>query len=212
MQALQVFLLSRSNPDHGFTLVELAVVMLIVCILATGGVYMFINPTAKVKSAAFGLLTDLNLARSEAVNRNRDVLVDFTIGIVDGYTICLDANEDKNCGDEPAGNIIKKLQFPKEVQFYDCSSAPPFPAGGPTKTPSGTTLAGKNGLIFGGPNHLKWQPDGTSGDNGSIIVCHQTPGNSHQVNGAPYAAVISSAATGRIRLMRWRRGKGWSMK
>ena len=73
-------------------------------------------------------------------------------------------------------------------------------------------LAGKNGLIFGGPNYIKWQPDGTSGDNGSIIVYHPAPQNPQQVKGDPYAAVISSAATGRIRLMRWRQDSGWSMK
>lgn len=205
-------LTSRDTTDHGFTLVELSVVLVIICILAAGSAFMIINPTAKVKSVAFGLLTDLNLARSEAVNRNRDVLVDFTLGTADGYLICLDESGDKNCGDEPPENIIKEVLFRKDVQFYDCLSAPPFPEGGPSKTPSGTTLAGKNGIIFGGPNYLKWQPDGTSGDNGSIILYHQAPGNPKKVKGHPYAAVISSAATGRIRLMRWRRKNGWSMK
>lgn len=98
------------------------------------------------------------------------------------------------------------------MQIYDCSAAPPYPAGGPTKTPSGTELAGKNGLIFGGPNYLKWQPDGTSGDNGSILVYHPAPQNPLLAKGATYAAVISSAATGRIRLMRWSQQKGWSRK
>ena len=198
--------------SKGFTLVELSVVMAIVCILASSAMYMYINPTAKVKGVAFGILTDLNLARSEAVNRNQDVLVDFTLGDKDGYLICLDTDADKDCNDESADNIIKKILFRKEVQFYDCMSAPPYPAGGPTKTPAGTKLAGKNGLIFGGPNYIKWQPDGTSGDNGSIIIYHPAPENSQKVKGDPYAAVISSAATGRIRLMRWRQKSGWAKK
>lgn len=212
MQALQAFLLSRSNPDHGFTLVELTVVMLIVSILAASTLYMFNNPTAKVKSAAFNLLTDLNRARFEAVNRNREVLVDFTLGSRDGYLLCLDTDGDKDCNDEAGEDIIKKVQFRKEIQFYDCLSAPPYPAGGPNKTPSGTKLAGKNGIIFGGPDYIKWQPDGTSNDNGSIILYHPVPENPQKVLGDPYAAVISSAATGRIRLMRWRHEKGWSMR
>ena len=198
--------------ERGFTLVELAVVMVIVCILATSAVYMYINPTAKVKGAAFSLLTDLNFGRSEAVNRNQDVLIDFTLGVKDGYLICLDTNSDKDCSDEATGNIIKEVLFRKEVQFYDCISAPPYPDGGPTKTPSGTKLAGKNGLIFGGPNYIKWQPDGTSGDNGSMILYHPAPNNFQKVKGDPYAAVISSAATGRVRLMRWRQENGWTMK
>ncbi len=186
--------------------------MTILCILATGVVYMYTNPTAKVKSVMFNILADLNLARSESVNRNQDILVDFILGDIDGYLICLDTDSDKECHDELAENIIKEVLFREEVQFYDCISAPPYPADGPTKTPSGTNLAGKNGLIFGGPNYIKWQPDGTSGDNGSILVYHPAKQNPQQVRGDPYAAVISSAATGRIRLMRWRQNNGWSKK
>ena len=198
--------------SQGFTLIELSVVMTVICILATGLAYMYANPTAIVKGVMFNVLADLNLARSESVNRNQDILVDFTLGNKDGYLICLDTDSDKDCDDELAEDIIKEVLFREEVQFYDCTSSPPYPVNGPTKTPSGTKLAGKNGLIFGGPNHIKWQPDGTSGDNGSIIVYHPAPRNPQQVKGDPYAAVISSAATGRIRLMRWRQDNGWSKK
>ena len=202
----------QEKPVRGFTLIELSVVIFIICLLASGSVYMFTNPTAKVKGAAFALLTDLNLARSEAVNRNQDVLVDFILGSRDGYLICLDTDADKDCHDEAAGDVIKEELLKEDVQFYDCTSAPPYPKGGPSKTPSGTSLAGKNGLIFGGPNYIKWQPDGTSSDNGSIIVYHPGRENFQEVKGSPYAAVISSASTGRVRLMRWRRQGGWSKK
>ena len=197
---------------QGFTLVEAVIVMTIVCILALAAVYMYSNPTAKVKGVTFCLLTDLNLARSEAVNRNRDVLVDFTIGARDGYIICLDTDADKDCGDETADNIIREVIFREEVKYYDCTAAPPYPVNGPSTTPAGTKLAGKNGLIFGGPNYIKWQPDGTSSDNGSIIVYHPSRHNSYTVKGDPYAVVISSAATGRARIMRWRQKQGWAMR
>ena len=208
----QYKLLKVKVQSQGFTLIELCVFMTVISILATGIVYMYTNPTAKVKGVIFNILTDLNLARSESVNRNQNVLVDFTQGDKDGYLICLDTNSDRDCNDELAENIIKEVLFRKEVQFYDCTSAPPYPVNGPTKTPSGTKLAGKNGLIFGGPNYLKWQPDGTSGDNGSIIVYHPAPQNPQEVKGTPYAAVISSASTGRMRLMRWHNKRGWSKK
>ena len=211
-QLFRYKVLNVSISSSGFTLIELMVVMTIVCILATGVVISYTNPTAKVKSAAFSILGDINLARSEAVNRNEDVLVDFTLGTKDGYLICRDTNADKDCNDEIADDVIKEVVFREEVQFYDCTSAPPFPVDGPTKTSAGTTLAGKNGLIFGGPNYIKMQPDGTSSDNGSIIIYHPAAGNPQRVKGNPYTAVISSASTGRIRLMRWRNGKGWSKK
>jgi len=212
MQPLPRVFMPQNKSVHGFTLVELSVVMVIVCILVTGSVYMFINPTAKVKSAAFGLLTDINLARSEAVNRNRDILVDFILGAKDGYRICIDIDADKDCNDEAGENIIKEVLFSTDVRFYNCISAPPYHVNGPERTPAGTKLAGKNGIIFGGPNYIKWQPDGTSADNGSIIIYHPARGNRLRVKGEPYAAVISSGATGRIRLMRWRREHGWSKK
>ena len=48
---------------HGFSMIELMVVMAIVAILATGVVFMFANPTAKVKTMAFELLGEINYAR-----------------------------------------------------------------------------------------------------------------------------------------------------
>ena len=204
--------MDRNTPARGFTLVELLTVMVITCILAFGVVFMFSNPTADVRTTAFAILADLNFARSEAVNRNQDVLVDFTLGDRDGYLICLDRDSDRDCGNEADDDIIKEVLFREAVQYYDCISAPPYPVGGPDKTPAGTPLAGKNGLIFGGPDYIRWQPDGTSSDNGSILVYHPAAENPHIVKGDPYAAVISSAATGKIRLMRYRRGKGWSRK
>ena len=146
-QLFRYKVMNVSISSSGFTLIELMVVMTIVCILATGVVISYTNPTAKVKSAAFSILGDINLARSEAVNRNEDVLVDFTLGTKDGYLICRDTNSDKDCNDEIADDVIKEVVFREEVQFYDCTSAPPFPVDGPTKTSAGTTLAGKNGLI-----------------------------------------------------------------
>jgi prepilin-type N-terminal cleavage/methylation domain-containing protein len=196
----------------GVTLLELMVVLVIISILAGGSVMMFRNPTAKVRSAIFSIQGDINLARSEAVNRNRDVLVDFTLGSEEGYQLCLDTDSDRDCSDEASADIIRKVVFGNGVRFYDCTAAPPFPAGGPTRTSSGTTLAGKNGLIFGGPTYIKMQPDGTSSDNGSIIVYCPDYDNPMVIRGDPYAAVISSASTGRIRVLRWRRDKGWSKK
>ena len=69
--------IKNCKSNRGFTLIEMMVVMVIVGILAVGVVFMFTDPTAKVKAAAFEMRGDLNLARAEAVRRNQDILVEF---------------------------------------------------------------------------------------------------------------------------------------
>lgn len=67
------------RPRHaGFTLVEAAVVMVVMCVvLATAGPGMQrLLSTQRVKSLAFDLAADLMLARSEALKRNAAVNVE----------------------------------------------------------------------------------------------------------------------------------------
>lgn len=140
--------MSRPNNNRGFTLTEVIVVMVIVAILATGVVFMFADPTAKVKAAAFELRGDLNLARAEAVRRNDDILVDFIFtaepecskkdkasfdacfsgsGNNEGYVICFDEDSDNDCSDEVLAasaaddleeKIIKTVIFKDPVKFF----------------------------------------------------------------------------------------------
>ena len=126
----------QKYPANGFTLVELMVVLVVVGILATGIVFMFNNPTGKVKAEAFDMRGNFNLARAEAVSRNLDVLIDF---VNDGYDICIDASADSDCSDEPADNFIKEVTFSNRVQYYDFT-ADPLPADGPDKTPPDTKI------------------------------------------------------------------------
>lgn|GEM_PF-999273 len=134
------------NNAYGFTLTEVLVVMVIVGILATGVVFMFADPTAKVKAAAFEMLGDFNLARAEAVRRNDDILIQFVDsaeetcskettalfadcfagGNFHGYVMCFNENQgaDDDCSDEGATatdleeKIIKTVLFRNAVQFY----------------------------------------------------------------------------------------------
>ena len=108
--------INKYKYAHGYTLVELCIVVSIICILATGSIFVFTGPTAKVKGVMFNLLTDMNFARSESVSRNQDILVDFILGERDGYLICFDADRDRDCQDEPESNIVRKVLFRKEVQ------------------------------------------------------------------------------------------------
>ena len=177
--SFNTYLLRFCNNNRGFSLVELIVVMVIVAILATGVVFMFADPTAKVKSAAFELRGDLNLARAEAVRRNNDILVDFVFtaesdcgkantasfaqcysgtGSDQGYVICFDEDGDSICSDEASTTaeleekIIKTVIFKDPVKFFaEISGSLPASPTGPTpnSAPDGITLVGNNGITLG---------------------------------------------------------------
>jgi len=224
--------------------------MIIVGILATGVVFMFADPTAKVKAAAFEMRGDFNLARAEAVKENESILVDFIFtaesdcnktnianfakcysgaGNNQGYVICFDEDDDNDCSDEAATateleeKIIKTMLFSDSVQYYDGTNLPPSPDGPQNAPPIppdtlGVSLTGadyNDGITFGDGNYIYMNSNGTSSDTGSVIVYLPKDGDSTTkiVKGKPYAVVVDSEGTGRVRLERWRPDKNdWYRK
>jgi prepilin-type N-terminal cleavage/methylation domain-containing protein len=197
------------NNDRGFSLVELIVVVVIVGILATGVVMSFTNPIAKVKAVAFELRGDINYARAVSVKENEDVLMDFNLGAVDGYQICFDVVAGGGCSNEAADDIIKEVTFRKEVQFYDFADGTALPTGGPTKTPpydsqsAGNGLANEDGIILAG-NTLELRANGTTDQDGALVIYFPDKNDRRTMRGKPYAAVIESDSTGKVTLSRWR--------
>jgi prepilin-type N-terminal cleavage/methylation domain-containing protein len=219
-------MLKTLRSSKGFTLVELFVVLVIIGILATGVVFMYTDPVAKVKAAAFNLRGDLNFARSEAVARNEDVLVDFLFdvsdecqgditkcgvaGDSDGYIICVDLDEPANDVCDATDTIVRITLFREEVQYYDPAALPPD---GPATTPvppAAVALVGADGVLFGADNHVIMQTNGTSSAGGTVVV-YVPKGNSEEIYGTPYATVMVPS-TGRVRLERWRMGDDWQRK
>ena len=213
------------RSSKGFTLVELFVVLVIMGILATQVIFMFTDPVAKVKAAAFNLRGDLNLARSEAVNRNQDVLVDFLFdvdqdcqgditqcvnaGDSDGYIICVDLDDPLNNVCDATDIIIRISLFREEVQYYDPN---PLPADGPGFTPAppaAVSLNGADGVLFS-DNRVIMQTNGTSSSGGTVVV-YVPKKNTNEIYGTPYA-IVTLPSTGRIMLMRWLRGDTWYKK
>lgn len=96
-----------SMKQVGVTLLELMIVVAIVAIFAAIGIPSMTDMvrTNRVSSARISFISDLNLARSEAIKRNTRVLI--CSGQADcvnnadwartGWIICVDANRDGAC-------------------------------------------------------------------------------------------------------------------
>lgn len=74
---------------HGFTVVELMIVVVIVGVLATlaGPSFSNLVATSRVKTAATDIHMSLVRARSEAIKRNTNITVDAPGGWASGWTI-----------------------------------------------------------------------------------------------------------------------------
>jgi len=211
----------RGQNTYGYTLIEVLVVMVIVGILATGVVFMFADPTAKVKAGVFEMRGDFNLARAEAVRRNNEILIQFldsaqetcsketaTLfghcfagGNSQGYVVCFnedaDGTPDDDCSDEDLEeNVIKTALFNELVKFYDIGAT--APAEGPDKAPNGDALTSNNGITFAG-DFFYMNPNGTSADVGSVVIYYPS---GTEIRGKPYAIDVNNI--GNVRLFRWR--------
>lgn len=227
------YLIKPGQNDKGFTLVELIVVMIIVGILAIGVVFMFADPTAKVKAAAFEMRGDFNLARAEAVRRNEDVRIDFDT-VNNSYRIWVDNYDDDTppvvgpppqdgdytiddpaTADKDGDTLIKEVVFKNKTKYYDFTGT--APANGPDDDPFGNPLDGTAGITLGAAT-LTYSPNGTCDTSGSVVIYYPENGNpaSMVAKGKPYAVVVDNKSTGNVRLERWRPDLGasgeWSRK
>jgi len=192
----------------------LLVVLIIMGILATQALISFTSPESVVKGAAFNMRSAFNLARATAVNKNRNVLVDFVFDTDldgdgdadDGYWICLDDNSSSTCDADDTN--IRKTALPDEVQFYDNDLRA---TGGPDVTPAGAHLDVTDGVTFSfGNNWFTMQPDGTANWGGTVYLYIPDPGGATGMKAPPYAVVVSPT-TGRLRLRAWKTATGvWS--
>lgn len=84
----------KRKSKHGFTMVEVMIVMAVLAILATFAIpaYMSWRPNFHLKGAARDLLSNFQKAKIQAVKNRTNCVIDFSGG--GGYTLFLDADED----------------------------------------------------------------------------------------------------------------------
>lgn len=127
----------------GFSMVELAIVLSIVAILATVGapsLKEFLNST-RFSSASLQVVSDLNLARSEAIKRNNRVLM------------CIKNSDGTGCGtgtDWKFGWVVCTAET--DTTCAASATTNPNPLIVRAALANGLTLSGSSGLICFKPN------------------------------------------------------------
>ncbi len=211
----------EDNGAGGYTLLELLVVIVIIGILAVQVITGFNSPVSKLKSAAFNLRSDFNYARSEAVNRNTNVGIQFVFGTDldgdgdsdDGYIIWVDSNGD-GAYDIGTESVLKTVAFNDAVRYYNLN-ATKGPMVDATDAHSAMDMADgsddDDGVSFTSDRYV-WQPDGTPNKGGTVYIYVPSPNNAATMLADPFAVVVSPT-TGRIQMVRWHSSSNsWASK
>jgi type IV fimbrial biogenesis protein FimT len=125
----------RLSNQQGFTLAELMVVVAIVSVLAGVVFIHYVRqiPTSRLNGAARHVLTDLMLARRQAISRSQRVKVYFPEDQQNDkyYKICFDANGDGTVADGEGNSRTTNIQ----ANYYGVTVSA---NGDPVFQPSGT--------------------------------------------------------------------------
>ena len=149
---------NQLEHSPGFTLMELMVTIAIAGILLGVAIPSFtsIISSNRLTTYANELVTALNFARSEAIKRGQHVVVRKTgTNWEDGWQIFVDIDRSPSSHQNEfnAGTDIV-------LRIY-------------SKLPDSFTLRGNNNFT----NFIRYQPDGTSNNPGSFVLCNNSDGN-----------------------------------
>jgi type IV fimbrial biogenesis protein FimT len=138
---------NKDNPAPGFTLIELLIVISIIGITLAIAAPSFQSLIAsnRLTASANSLLSALQLAKSEAIKRNRLVIVSKNSSWASGWIVYVDINQDgaqATDGTEPT------------ISTFDALN-------------TGFTVNPTNGYA----NVVTYRPDGRSTTNGSFYFC-----------------------------------------
>jgi len=104
--------------EAGFTLVEVVIVMVIMALLITAGIVWAVPWLGRedARSAAYMIQSNLQLARIQAVNRNRSCR--FVVDSQSGVLQVIDLNDPSTSTDDV---VLEQATIPRTVSFADPS-------------------------------------------------------------------------------------------
>jgi len=105
--------------SRGFSLIELMTVIVVLTVLisvAAPGMQSLIA-NQRARSAAYDLIADLAMARSEAVKRNKDVILSPAAGWAGGWTIKTSATNELIGQRSPLGQGVQVTKSPASVTY-----------------------------------------------------------------------------------------------
>jgi type IV fimbrial biogenesis protein FimT len=170
----------HNQPEHssGYTLMELMVTIAIAGILLGVAIPSFtsIISSNRLTTYANELVAALNLARSEAIKRGQQVVVRKTgTDWEDGWQVFVDIDRSTPARE----NVLDASDIVLRVY---------------SKLPDSYTLRGNNNFT----NFIRYQPDGSSNNIGSFVLCNNRDGNN--IPEANTSKLLTINSTGRVHI------------
>lgn len=186
----------KTDPESGYTLIELMMVVAITAIIA-GITMSSINSTShKLRGTAQALRAKMQQAKLLAIKENCNVFVDFDTSN-DNYTLWRDLNNNGSY-DTGAPELIETVPLPNDISFGAVANGD----GGPDRNASNSTphTAPTTNIVSFSGDRVRFSPQGT-GSNGWAYL--HAPNND-----ASGTHAAGSNNVGRIQSRYWVTGGG----
>jgi type IV fimbrial biogenesis protein FimT len=121
----------RTNGQSGVSLIEIAVVIAIIALLLTQAVplYSVWIRNSQIRTAAESIQNGLQLARAEAIRRNRSVQFALTDAPASGWTVgCVNPVDSGDDGIEQPGDCLATIQSRPSAEASERSTLATTPA------------------------------------------------------------------------------------
>lgn len=178
----------RSKTNTGFTTTELMIVISIIAILAAIAFADIVGwiPGLRVNSAARDLVSEMQLARMQAVSKRNDYVITFDTAN-NRYRIYDDTDNDFSTSGAETAELLKTVDLPTGIQFGYVSGE------------TGTEGGGISASIALGNSREIFKPNGTATQNGTVYLI---PSQDLSVGRQDRQRAVTVVQTGRVKLLK----------